>query len=85
MVIADPRFGGPDVPGRYAGSVEDTVERCSRDSLGIVGDVALEALDRIAARLVRIDRFHSSPLGTYGPAPARMAAPSLSEDESGSK
>ena len=85
VVIADPRFGGPDVPGRYAGSVEDTVERCSRDSLGIVGDVALEALDRIAARLVRIDRFHSSPLGTYGPAPARMAAPSLSEDESGPK
>jgi len=76
VVIADPRYGGSDVPGRYAGSEEDTVERCSRDSLGIVGDVALEALGRISAQLARIDRFHRSPLrvplGRDGPAPARI-------------
>ncbi len=79
VVIADPRYGGSDIPGRYAGTEADTLERCSRDSLGIVGDVALEALDRISARLARIDRFHRSPLwdpaGTDGAAPARMADP----------
>lgn len=79
VVISDPRYGGSDIPGRYAGTENDTLERCSPDSLGIVGDVALEALDRISARLARIDRFHRSPLrdplGSDGVAPARMADP----------
>lgn len=62
VVIADPRFGGPDVPGSHAGTERDSLERCSADSLGVVGEVSLEALDRIAARLARIDRFRRSPL-----------------------
>ncbi len=89
VVISDPRYGGSDVPGRYAGSDQDTVEHCSRDSLGIVGDVTLEALDRISAQLARIDRFHRSPLGappgTTGPTPARVADPAaaqVADDES---
>ena len=89
VVISDSRYGGSDLPGHYAGSDEDTVEHCSRDSLGIVGDVTLEALDRISARLARSDRFHRSPLGTppgaAGPTPARMADPGAAravDDES---
>jgi hypothetical protein len=63
VVIADSRYGGSDIPGRYAGTENDTLERCSPDSLRVVGEVVLEALDRISTRLVRIDRFHRSPLG----------------------
>ena len=60
--MSDPRFGGPDVPGRHSGPAEDTARRCSPHSLEVVGEVTLEALDRIAARLARIDRFRESPL-----------------------
>ena len=79
VLISDPRFGGPDVPGRHAGTERDTLERCSRDSLGVVGEVTLEALDRIADRLARIDRFRASPLADpirdSEAAPAQRAAP----------
>jgi hypothetical protein len=78
VLISDPRFGGADLPGRYAASEQDAVERCSAGSLGVVGQVVLEALDRIAARLVRIDRFRRSPLvdplGAFPPAPGETAA-----------
>jgi len=73
VLISDPRFGGDDVPGRYAASAQDTPERCSADSLAVVGEVTLEALDRIAARLARIDRFRESPL--VDPLPPSGAAP----------
>jgi hypothetical protein len=62
------------VPGRYAASEQDAVERCSAGSLGVVGQVALEGLDRIAARLVRIDRFRRSPLVEPLGAPGETAA-----------
>jgi hypothetical protein len=62
VIIADPRFGGDDVPGRYSGTDRDTPERCSPHSLEVVGAVTLEALDRIARRLARIDRFRAAPL-----------------------
>ena len=62
VMISDPRYGGDDVPGRYAGSETDSLLRCSPLSLQVVGDVSLEALTRIAQRLTRIDRFHESPL-----------------------
>ncbi len=62
VLIADPRYGGPDMPGRYAASEQDTALRCSPHSLEVVGSVTLEALDRIATRLARIDRFRASPL-----------------------
>lgn len=62
VLIADPRFGGSEVPGRYAGTDKDTPVRCSPYSLEVVGAVGLEALDRIVTRLARIDRFRQSPL-----------------------
>jgi hypothetical protein len=62
VIISDPRFGGDDVPGRYSATDSDTPERCSPHSLEVVGAVTLEALDRIARRLARIDRFRADPL-----------------------
>ena len=62
VLISDPRFGGSEVPGRYAGTEEDQLVRCSPHSLEVVGEVAVEALDRIARRLSRIDRFRVRPL-----------------------
>ena len=79
VVISDPRYGGSDRSGRYAGSEKDTATRCSPESLEIVGEVVLEALDRISVRLARIDGFHRSPLrnppGAGAAPPARIADP----------
>ena len=61
VLISDPRFGGSEIPGRHAGSAEDTARRCSPYSLAVVGEVTLEALKRIATLLSRIDRFRESP------------------------
>jgi hypothetical protein len=58
--IVDTSFGGDQPPGLYAGTEQDTIERCSPDSLETVGVVVLEALDAISARLSKIDRFVGS-------------------------
>ncbi|MBW2715809.1 MAG: M28 family peptidase [Deltaproteobacteria bacterium] len=58
--IVDTSFGGDQPPGLYAGTEQDTIERCSPDSLETVGVVVLEALDAISARLSKIDRFAGS-------------------------
>jgi hypothetical protein len=58
--IVDTSFGGDQPPGLYAGTAQDTIERCSPESLETVGVVALEALDAISKRLGKIDRFAGS-------------------------
>ncbi len=58
--IVDTSFGGDQPPGLYAGTAQDTIERCSPESLETVGVVVLEALDTISARLAKIDRFAGS-------------------------
>jgi len=58
--IVDTSFGGDQPPGLYAGSEQDTIERCSPESLETVGVVVLEALDAISERLGKIDRFAGS-------------------------
>lgn len=58
--IVDTSYGGDQPPGLYAGTAEDTIERCSPESLETVGMVVLEALDAISARLAKIDRFTGS-------------------------
>jgi hypothetical protein len=55
--IVDTSFGGDQPPGLYAGTAQDTIDRCSPDSLETVGVVVLEALDAISKRLGKIDRF----------------------------
>ena len=58
--IVDTSFGGDQPPGLYAGTAQDTIERCSPESLETVGVVVLEALGTISARLAKIDRFAGS-------------------------
>ena len=58
--IVDTSFGGDQPPGLYAGTAQDTIERCSPESLETVGVVVLEALDAISKRLGKIDRFAGS-------------------------
>jgi hypothetical protein len=58
--IVDTSFGGDQPPGLYAGTVQDTIERCSPESLETVGVVVLEALGAISERLGKIDRFAGS-------------------------
>jgi hypothetical protein len=55
--IVDTSFGGDQPPGLYAGTAQDTIERCSPQSLEAVGVVVLGALDAISERLGKIDRF----------------------------
>ena len=85
--IVDSRNGDDQPPGRYADTADDTIGRCSPDSLETVGVVVLEALDSIAQRLLKIDRFTgtfethpvSTSLPEYEPVPA-----SNTQDESSS-
>jgi hypothetical protein len=62
VALVDTSFGGDEPPGLYAGTEDDDLEHCSADSLAAVGLVTLEALDTIARRLAKIDRFAESPL-----------------------
>jgi len=62
VTIEDTAFGGDQPPGLYANTAQDTMERCSPDSLQTVGVVVLAALDAISERLGKIDRF-AGPLG----------------------
>lgn len=62
VAISDTSFGGEEPPGIYAGTVDDTIERCAASSLEAVGEVTLEALETISRRLAKIDRFSSAPL-----------------------
>jgi hypothetical protein len=72
VLITDPAYGGNEPPGAFANSEDDTVERCSSQSLASVGAVTIEALDRISERLAKIDRFvkQSAP-----PPPGEAATP----------
>ena len=60
VVIEDTAFGGDEPPGVHAGE-GDSIEHCSAASLESVGVVALEALETIAKRLAKIDRFARAP------------------------
>jgi hypothetical protein len=62
VVIADDRYGGNTAPGLYRHTRDDTSERCSDESLDVVGRVAQAALERITRRLRNIDVFAASPL-----------------------
>ncbi len=62
VLLMDTSFGGDEPPGLYADTEDDTLERCSPQSLGVVGEVTLESLREIAARLAKIDRFAGAPL-----------------------
>jgi hypothetical protein len=72
VAIEDPVFGDGDAPGSHAGK-EDEIEHCAPDSLQIVGRVAVAAVESIATRLAKIDRFARMP--SIEPAPHPEASP----------
>lgn len=61
VAIEDSAFGGDEPPGLYANSDADSLSHCAPESLAVVGNVAVEAIDAIAARLAKIDRFSRMP------------------------
>jgi hypothetical protein len=62
VAIVDTRSGAESPPADPASGEQDDLERCSPESLAIVGAVSLDALRAVAARLAKIDRFVESPL-----------------------
>jgi hypothetical protein len=75
VAIADSSFGGGAPPGAYADSEDDDLAHCAPESLDSVGRVSIEALDTLARRLVKIDRFVGSPVeGAVGPSPSPAGA-----------
>jgi hypothetical protein len=60
VAIEDSALGGDEPPGRYAGK-GDVLAHCAPESLDVVGRVALDAVDSIATRLAKIDRFSRTP------------------------
>jgi len=67
VALVDPSFGGGEPPGALAGTEDDDLEHCAAASLGVVGEVVLEGLSSISARLAKVDRFAASPLGASDP------------------
>jgi glutaminyl-peptide cyclotransferase len=61
VAIEDSAFGGDEPPGLYANSDGDSLSHCSPESLAVVGKVAVDAIDAIATRLAKIDRFARMP------------------------
>ena len=59
--IVDPVLGAGDVADAAEFTADDGLERSSEQSLGVVGEVVLAGLDRISARLAKIDRFSEVP------------------------
>ena len=80
VLIMDTSFGGDEAPGFYADTEDDTLERCSPESLEAVGEVTLVALREIGARLAKIDRFADAPLDApVGPAEPLWPGPRLEQ------
>jgi len=76
LALEDTAYGGDEAPGLFAGE-GDAIEHCAPESLETVGVVALEALETIALRLEKIDRFARTP--TAEPAPAVAPEPEPQE------
>ena len=64
VAIVDDSYGGSEAPGLYWNSEQDTLDRCSPESLEVVGKVVVGGIEALAARLARIDRFVRSPLSS---------------------
>jgi hypothetical protein len=57
LAIVDTSFGGDEPPGVYANTEDDDLEHVSAESLRVVANVTLEALEAISQRFAKIDRF----------------------------
>ena len=56
VVLADLRYGGPDIPGPLWRTTSDDLSACSPTSLEAAGTVVLEGLRTLAARQLEVDR-----------------------------
>jgi hypothetical protein len=82
VAISDPHLGSEELPAAAEFTEDDTLERSSRRSLGIVGDVVLAGLETICARLEKIDRFSEVPiLDDPAPEDDPVSEPEPSNDE----
>jgi hypothetical protein len=82
VVLSDTSFGGLDESAEPRNESGDTLEHCSPESLEAVGAVTLVALNRITARLEKIDRFSDYPLASSDEAlevPVEIQAPQREE------
>lgn len=70
VAIVDDRFGGTQSPGVYWRSKDDDLRHVSVESMGIAGQLSLDALRSIEARLQKIDRFAERPLDDPPPPPS---------------
>jgi glutaminyl-peptide cyclotransferase len=78
VAIEDTAFGGDESPGRYAGK-DDVLAHCAPESLELVGRVAVEAVESIATRLAKIDRFSRTPSVEPAPSPGAKPQPENAE------
>ncbi|MCG8591161.1 MAG: M28 family peptidase [Proteobacteria bacterium] len=62
VAIVDHRYGSDETPGPFWRSADDNIAHCAPESLETVGLVSIEAINRIAKTLRKIDRFVRSPL-----------------------
>jgi hypothetical protein len=74
VAIEDTVFGGEDAPGLYADNEGDVLAHCAPESLEAVGTVAIDAVETIAARLAKIDRFARTPSVQPEPPPPGAAS-----------
>ena len=79
--IVDTAYGGDEPPGLYAGTEQDTMDRCSPESLEAVGSVVLEGLDAISQWLIKIERFSQLPLAASPGSEPEPEAAEQSGDE----
>lgn len=82
VAITDTRYGGDGVPGIFAGTADDTIERCAPESLEAVGSVTLAALETIGERLTKIDRFARSPVAELETLASEGDSETLAEEAS---
>ncbi|MGH0037850.1 MAG: M28 family peptidase [Myxococcota bacterium] len=80
VAVTDDRYGGDEPPGLFDFTEKDTADQCSAESLGVVGEVLAETLERIEAHLVRIDGFVRRPPAEETE-PAPEAGDPVVEDE----
>jgi hypothetical protein len=84
VAIADPRYGGSEPPGTYWHTEQDTLERCSAQSLDTVGRVSRRALTEIATLLARVDRFTRPVRAETAPEAADVLEPEAGTPDAGS-
>ena len=75
VAFVDDAYGGTEAPGAWAGTVEDSLDHCAADSLGVTGRVVLQTLDDLSAMLLKVDRLAGWADEPVAAPPAQEPAP----------